>query len=318
MTARARFLPTLGALALAAGLTAPDTPRAENQQFRSGTELVSVYATVQDKDRRLVPDLRQEDFVISDNGKDQPITFFSNEVSPFTVVVLLDWSGSMVEHQPVVRDAASAFVRQMLPADQARIGNFGNRIWFNPPAFTGSQPELLAALRAPSGSAGASPVWLALDQSLNALSGIEGRRVVLMLTDGHDSPARNHMRTSFKDVSERVKRAGVMIYAIGFASTEVRSGRPRIRTARRRPEEAGGRERRRVLRAGGHGEYDARVHARRRGTASPILAGVCAAETRRQAAQHPGQGEAVRHDGPRPPDLPGAGRREVVLYCLHA
>lgn len=204
-----------------------DAPRAQTP-FRAGTELVSVYATVQDRDRRLVPDLRQDDFVVMDNGKEQPITFFSNEVSPFSVVVLLDRSGSMIEHQVAVRNAASAFVRQMLPADKARIGNFGNRIWFNPETFTSSQPELLAALRAPSGSAGASPVWLALDQSLNALSGLEGRRVVLLLSDGHDAPARNHMRTSFKDVEDRVKRAGVMIYSIGFSGVEVRGGRQRV------------------------------------------------------------------------------------------
>lgn len=231
MTRRPERLVALGALAVSASIAALGTPSAQTQTqapFRSATELVSVYATVQDRERRLVPDLRQEDFIVTDNGREQPITLFSNEVSPFTVIILLDRSGSMVEHQPVVRDAASAFVRQMLPEDKARVGNFGNRIWFNPPDFSSNRQELLSVLRAPSGSAGASPVWLALDQSLNYLSGLEGRRVVLMLTDGHDAPARNHMRTSFKDVSERVKRAGVMIYAIGFASIEVRGGRPRL------------------------------------------------------------------------------------------
>src|SRR5215203_1127622 len=73
-------------------------------QFRSQTELVSVYATVQDSSTRLVPDLKQEDFVITDNGKEQPITFFSNELTAFSVVVILDRSGSMYQHQYVIRD----------------------------------------------------------------------------------------------------------------------------------------------------------------------------------------------------------------------
>lgn len=218
---------TLVVLAICAFVALPETPRAQ-ATFRGGTELVSVYATVQDRDSRLVPDLRQEDFVITDNGKQQPITFFSNDVTPFSVVVLLDRSGSMVEHQVVIREAASAFVRQLLPADKARIGNFFNRIIISPPQFTSNKQELLAVLRPQTGGAGASPVWLSIDQSITALSGLEGRRVVLILSDGHDSPTRNQVRTTFKDVSERIKRSGVMVYAVGFAALDVRMGQRKI------------------------------------------------------------------------------------------
>ena len=85
-------------------------------QFRGGTELVSVYTTVQEPSGRLVPDLRQEDFVVTDNGKTQRITFFSNEISPFSVVIMLDRSGSMLEHRARVQEAAAAFIGRMLPA----------------------------------------------------------------------------------------------------------------------------------------------------------------------------------------------------------
>jgi hypothetical protein len=77
---------------------------------------------VQDQATRLVPDLTQDDFVITDNGKEQPITFFSNEITPFSVVVMLDRSGSMFEHQYTIRDAAMAFVVRLLPDDQAQMG----------------------------------------------------------------------------------------------------------------------------------------------------------------------------------------------------
>lgn len=198
--------------------------------FRAGTDLVPVYTTVQDRDGRLVPDLRQEDFSITDQGKAQRITFFSNEVSPFSVVVLLDRSGSMMQHLGVIREAASAFVGQMLPGDQARIGSIGTRITIAPPEFTSSHEILRDVLARPLGG-GSSPIWLSIDQSITALYGQTGRRVVLILSDGHDEPSANHPRTPFKSVAERVRRADVMVYAVGFGSAEVRDGKMKIEHA---------------------------------------------------------------------------------------
>jgi Ca-activated chloride channel family protein len=195
--------------------------------YRAGTDLVPVYTTVQDREGRLVPDLRQEDFSIMDEGKEQRITFFSNEISPFSVVVLLDRSGSMMQHLGVIREAASAFVDQMLPADQARIGNIGTRITIAPAEFSSSHEILRDVLARPLGG-GSSPVWLSIDMSITALYGQTGRRVVLILSDGHDEPSANHPRTPFKSVAERVRRADVMVYAVGFAAAEVRDGKMRI------------------------------------------------------------------------------------------
>lgn len=216
----------VAAAALAAGssvavLAVP--ARSVPDQFRSGTELVPVYATVQERDGRLVPDLVQEDFTVTDNGRPQPIAFFSNETSPFSVVILLDRSGSMVEHREVIRDAAAAFVREMLPADRARIGSIGTRIMMAPPEFTSDHQMLLDVLAQPLGG-GSSPIWLAVDRSITALYGLEGRRVVLIMSDGRDAP-ENHPRTPFKDLADRVRRSGVMVYAIGFAVAETRGGK---------------------------------------------------------------------------------------------
>jgi len=195
-------------------------------QFRTSTELVSVYATVQEKNGHLVPDLRQEDFTITDDGREQRITLFSNEITPFSAVVLLDRSGSMMQHLGVIREAASAFVDQMLPADRARIGSIGSRIIIAPPEFTSNHEALRDVLAQPLGG-GSSPVWLSMDQSITALYEQAGRRVILVLSDGDDEPSDNHPRTPFKGLVERVKRSGVMVYAVGFASTETRDGRPR-------------------------------------------------------------------------------------------
>jgi Ca-activated chloride channel family protein len=217
-------------LAAAIALGRPGAQAQAQAQFHSGTELVSVYTTVQEKNGRLVPDLRQEDFSVTDDGKEQPITFFSNEISPFSVVVLLDRSGSMIQHLPVIRDAAAAFVDQMLPDDKARIGSIGTRITIAPAEFT-SNHDVLRTVIGQSLGGGSSPVWLSVDQSITALYGQSGRRVILILSDGHDEPSGNHPRTPFKQVAERIQRAGVMVYAVGFSAMDMRDGNRRIEHA---------------------------------------------------------------------------------------
>lgn len=224
MKTRVRWILT----GLAAVASATVFPASSPQvPFRGGTELVSVYTTVKDRSGRLVPDLRQDDFVVTDNGKEQPIAFFSNTVSPFSVVVMLDRSGSMVQHREVIRDAAAAFVAEMLPADRARIGSIGTRITIAPPEFTSSHQDLLDVLGRPAGGGG-SPVWVAVDQSITALHGLDGRRVILLLSDGHDESAGSYPRTPFKAVAARLRRADVMVYAVGFAAIDASGGRPKI------------------------------------------------------------------------------------------
>ena len=225
---------TLGIVSLLAAAIMLARPAAQVQtQFHGGTELVSVYTTVQEKNGRLVPDLRQEDFSVADDGKEQPITFFSNEVSPFSVVVLLDRSGSMIQHLPVIRDAAAAFVDQMMPDDKARIGSIGTRITIAPGEFTSSH-DILRGVIGQSLGGGSSPVWLSVDQSITALYGQSGRRVILIMSDGHDEPSDNHPRTPFKSVAERIERAGVMVYAIGFSAVDMRDGSARVEHADKR------------------------------------------------------------------------------------
>ena len=219
-----RLLP----IALAGALLA--VPVANAAQFRGKTELVAIYATIQDRSGSLVPDLKQEDFVVTDNGKEQPITLFSNDVTPFSVVVMLDRSGSMFSHHFRVRDAAVQFVSRLLPDDKARIGSFGdyvgNRVVISPPEFSSEQNELLNVLKAPVRPGQGSPVFIAIDQSIAALAARPGRRVVLIFSDGYDRPAQSYMPVSLEDLQKRGRQAEVMVYAIGFSETEVRFDAP--------------------------------------------------------------------------------------------
>lgn len=188
--------------------------------YRGRTDLVSVYATVMDRNGRLVPDLSQTDFEVRDNGRPQTLTFFSNDVQPITIVVMLDRSGSMEDNYALVEDAAQQFVTRLLPADRARIGNFSRQIVILPAEFTNDHGALVRVLHRELQGIGPSPVWTAVDRSITALLSQTGRRVVLLFSDGHDDPMRGQVRTDLKDVMRRSAIDEVMIYAIGLADAE--------------------------------------------------------------------------------------------------
>src|SRR5215467_15965972 len=83
---------------------------AQQPTFRSGTQIVSLFVTVADAQKRLVPDLTKDDFEVFDNDKPQPLVYFANEVQPISVVVMLDTSGSMTGSISLLRAAAEQFL----------------------------------------------------------------------------------------------------------------------------------------------------------------------------------------------------------------
>ena len=217
-----RLLPLV--CVLAAGTVA-----AQQQQqppvFKSGARSVAIYATVTDSNGRLVPDLAQEDFEVRDEGKAQPITVFSKEVQPITLVMMLDRSGSMRGNFRLVDQSAEAFVGAMQPNDKAKIGSFAEKVQLDPEEFTGDKAALIKILRTRLQQQGPTPLWNAMDQSIGELKGQGGRRVVLLFTDGADNPGNFKLNNmSFMDVQRRAQEADVMVYAIGLEGRDMNVG----------------------------------------------------------------------------------------------
>jgi VWFA-related protein len=204
-----------------------DAPEPLQQQpFRSGSRAVPVYVTVADKSGRLLTDLTKDDFEVYDNGRKQTITVFENGLQPITLVMMLDRSGSMASNFRLVRSAAEQFVAQLLPGDKARIGSFANRIQLDPRDFTSSQHDLIEILRTELQEAGPTPLWNAVNVGITALLHQDGRRVVLVFTDGVDRPVGSN-NISFRDVARNAEREDVMIFGIGLATPREYSGRRR-------------------------------------------------------------------------------------------
>ena len=186
---------------------------AQQPTFRTGTRTVALYATVTDSQKRLVPDLTQEDFAIFDNDKPQSIDLFLNEVQPITVVVMLDTSASMTGNLKLLEQAAEQFLLRMLPKDKGMVGAFNDKIEFFPATFTGDRDRLIRALR-DLDFGNPTRLYDAIAASMDRLHKVDGRRVVLVFTDGDDTGSR----ADAGSVLEQARREEVMIYAVGLRS----------------------------------------------------------------------------------------------------
>ncbi|HET9832410.1 MAG TPA: VWA domain-containing protein [Vicinamibacterales bacterium] len=197
-------------------LTLAVAAQAQESTFRGNVRTVAIYATVMGADGRFVPDLARDTFTVLDNGRRQELTLFANDIQPITVVMLLDRSGSMKANFSLVQRAAERFVDVMLPADKARIGSFSNRIQIDPRDFTSDHEELHRILRTELQEEGPTPLWNAVNVGITALLHQQGRRVILVFTDGMDEPFPGQSNNSLKDVMKRAEEEDVMVYAIGL------------------------------------------------------------------------------------------------------
>ena len=100
--------------------------------FRGTSDAVRVFATVTDRDGRIVTTLSQNDFEVRDDGKPQPITLFDNSPQPIRLIVMLDVSGSMEGNLPLLRAASEQLFARLRPDDLARVGSFGREITIAP------------------------------------------------------------------------------------------------------------------------------------------------------------------------------------------
>ena len=211
MTHRIRLGLAAGALAVLAAFSLSVT--AQQPTFRSGTQLVSLFVTVTDLQRRLVPDLLQEDFEVLDNGKPQPIVFFDNQPQPITVVVMLDTSGSMTGAIKFLRQAAEQFLIRLHPEDRGMVGAFNDKIEFGSAEFTSDRDDLVAAMKELD-YGNSTRLYDGIAASLDQLDGVSGRRVILVFTDGEDTASK----VGQGSVIERARNDEVMVYSIGLES----------------------------------------------------------------------------------------------------
>ena len=194
----------------------PVAVSAQQPLFSSGIDLVHVGVTVLDRDGDLVTDLRAEDFELLEDGRRQEIRYFSRSLAgeaesvPLHLGVLFDASGSMERDGRFVKTAALRFLNTIdYAADitlvdfdtEVRVGRYGQADF----------PRLVERVRNRRAS-GMTALYDALGVYLDGAFGQDGRKVLLLYTDGEDT--RSRMRLG--ETMDLVRASDVTIYAIGF------------------------------------------------------------------------------------------------------
>lgn len=209
-------------------------PLGQQPTFRTTTRIVPVLTTVTDGSGRLVPDLEREEFAIFDDGKRQEIVLFENTVQPFTVVVMLDFSGSMTAHLDLLKQGTEQFLLRMLPEDKGQVGAFSDKIMLSG-AFTSDRDELISAL---DDLQYGNPTRLydAISVGIDELQEVEGRKVVLVFTDGDDTASQ----VNYNTVRDRAQELDIMVYAIGLRAEFMGRTTNPDRNLRRLAQQTGG------------------------------------------------------------------------------
>jgi Ca-activated chloride channel family protein len=174
----------------------------EGDVVRVETTLVSIPVSVMDRDGKYIPNLRKEDFRIWEDGVEQQVAYFASTEKPFTVALMIDTSGSTKFKLGEIQDAAIAFVDQLRSDDRVMVVSFSDkiRILSQP---TNDHNVLRNAIRQAEPGNG-TRLYDAVDQVINqSLNHIEGRKAIVLFTDGVDTTSRHATyESSLRDAEE--------------------------------------------------------------------------------------------------------------------
>jgi VWFA-related protein len=174
----------------------------------AGVAAVHVTATVKDRAGRFVRGLKPADFTVSEAGVAQRITGFAAEQAEVSLALTLDTSGSMAAALPTVKELAKAFLRPLPTSWPVPVLAFDNSVFVISPA--GSAPEerdrMIDLLQPWGGTA----LYNAILRSLREVDAGEGRKAVVVFTDGDDQ----HSTVSPDDVRKAIERSDAVVYFV--------------------------------------------------------------------------------------------------------
>jgi Ca-activated chloride channel family protein len=229
--AAAMLAALLAAAALAAwaqGREAGDAPVADEAEdvetltgFRVGVrvDLVSLYASVVDKDGRFVPGLEQSRFRVLEDGVEQRLETFSREDVPVSIGIALDLSGSMHGKIGQVNRAAMAFIQAGNPDDEFFLVGFNDDVELLQD-YTGDHDELQDALEN-TVVAGKTHLYDAVYLGVEkAQKGNKPKKALVVITDGADDTSYYRL----KELLAKIQESDVQVFCVGFLDEAPKKG----------------------------------------------------------------------------------------------
>jgi Ca-activated chloride channel homolog len=195
----------------------------QDQAFRSRVDLVNVGVTVTDRKGNLVADLTPDDFEVYEDGRKQTIQYFAagdGDTAPaMHLGLMLDVSGSMDEDLSFSKTASIKFLNMLTDAVDITVVDFDTEVR----AARYSQNEfarLIERIRRKKAS-GMTALYDAIGLYLDGASAQDGRKIMLVYTDGGDSQSA----IRFHELMDLLKASDVTIYPIGSLEHQPSSAR---------------------------------------------------------------------------------------------
>jgi VWFA-related protein len=172
-------------------------------------DVVQITAVVTDNRGHFVTGLTQKDFAVSEDGKPQTITSFSDARTPLELVTAIDVSSSVREALPGMKTAAARFLGALEPADQVTL------VGFNDNLFTVARRSTDQVVRERAigrlASWGGTALYDAIIHAVDVLGRQPGRRAIVLFTDGDDQSSHAPIATAVA----KVEGSDAMIYPVG-------------------------------------------------------------------------------------------------------
>jgi len=189
----------------------------ENDIVRVDTTLVTVPVSVVDRQGRFIPNLKKEDFKLSENGVEQSIAYFEPAEKPFTVALLLDTSASTHFHLSEIREAAIEFAKQLRPQDRVLVVSFNDEVLLLTEASNDlTLIESVIEVNANTGSS--TRLYDAVDLTIRErLNKIKGRKAIVLFTDGVDTSSQ---QADYLSTLREVEELDALIYPIQYDTSD--------------------------------------------------------------------------------------------------
>lgn len=185
----------------------------QNQEdiLRVDANLVSVPTIVLDRDGKYITNLKKEDFQILEDGIEQELTFFEPTEKPFTVLLLLDRSGSMTNYLAELVRAANVFVNQLHPEDTITAVSFADDedVLFQPTKVKDLQKGVKIKQHAGDRN---TMIYDAIDFSFRKMKKISGRKAIVVFSDGSGGGLYASAKENLKEAEEN----DALIYTVQF------------------------------------------------------------------------------------------------------
>jgi len=192
---------------------AKDAERAEGVDvIRINTTLVTVPVSVLDRDGKYLPDLQKEDFQVYEEGVEQQLAYFATVEKPVTVVLMLDTSSSIWSQLDQIKSAAKAFVEELGESDRVMVVSFASGLTVECEA-TADREKIRKAIKGTVKGL-STRLYDAMNKLMQKhLNRIEGRKALVLFTDGVDATSR---KATYEGTVHTAEELDATIYTIRY------------------------------------------------------------------------------------------------------